>query len=102
MKVLLTGIEGYLGIRLGQALLSNNHDVTGLDTGFYATGNLYKDIKKNPPIMRKDVRNIVEDDLRGFDRSTLKYGVSVTDSCIGWQTTEEIIMTAYEKLKLVR
>lgn len=29
----------------------------------------------------------------------LKYGVSVTDACIGWEETEEIILTAYQKLK---
>ncbi|TWH44052.1 3-deoxy-D-arabinoheptulosonate-7-phosphate synthase [Dulcicalothrix desertica PCC 7102] len=28
----------------------------------------------------------------------LKYGVSVTDQCINWQETEEIILGAYEKL----
>lgn len=29
----------------------------------------------------------------------LKYGVSVTDACIGWEETEEIILAAYEKLQ---
>lgn len=28
----------------------------------------------------------------------LKYGVSVTDKCIGWEETEEMILAAYEKL----
>ena len=28
----------------------------------------------------------------------LKYGVSVTDKCIGWKETEKIILAAYEKL----
>jgi 3-deoxy-7-phosphoheptulonate synthase len=28
----------------------------------------------------------------------LKYGVSVTDKCIGWEETEKIILAAYEKL----
>ncbi|MBF2022524.1 MAG: 3-deoxy-7-phosphoheptulonate synthase [Hydrococcus sp. C42_A2020_068] len=28
----------------------------------------------------------------------LKYGVSVTDKCIGWEETEQIILAAYEKL----
>jgi 3-deoxy-7-phosphoheptulonate synthase len=32
-------------------------------------------------------------------KEQLKYGVSVTDCCIGWQETEEIILAAYEKLK---
>ncbi len=34
----------------------------------------------------------------GDDPARLKYGVSVTDACIGWDETEEIIMKAYEKL----
>lgn len=29
----------------------------------------------------------------------LKYGVSVTDKCISWEETEQIILAAYEKLK---
>ncbi|MBC1213607.1 3-deoxy-7-phosphoheptulonate synthase [Trichormus variabilis ARAD] len=31
-------------------------------------------------------------------REELKYGVSVTDPCIGWEQTEKIILAAYEKL----
>lgn len=30
----------------------------------------------------------------GTDRSTLQYGVSVTDGCIGWEMTEEILRDA--------
>jgi len=29
----------------------------------------------------------------------LKYGVSVTDKCIGWEETEKIILAAHERLK---
>jgi 3-deoxy-7-phosphoheptulonate synthase len=32
------------------------------------------------------------------DLSQLKYGVSVTDKCVDWQTTETLILTACEKL----
>jgi len=32
------------------------------------------------------------------DLSQLKYGVSVTDKCIGWEETEDIILLTYEKL----
>lgn len=32
-------------------------------------------------------------------KKDLKYGVSVTDKCISWQETEEIIMAAYKQLK---
>ncbi|AFY46276.1 3-deoxy-D-arabinoheptulosonate-7-phosphate synthase [Nostoc sp. PCC 7524] len=32
-------------------------------------------------------------------REELKYGVSVTDPCIGWEETEQVILAAYEQLK---
>jgi 3-deoxy-7-phosphoheptulonate synthase len=35
------------------------------------------------------------------DLSQLKYGVSITDACIDWKTTEYLLQLAYEKLKLV-
>jgi 3-deoxy-7-phosphoheptulonate synthase len=33
------------------------------------------------------------------DLSKLQYGVSVTDPCIGWETTEKLLRSAREKLK---
>ena len=33
------------------------------------------------------------------DRSKLKYGVSITDACINWVTTEEMILSAHQRLK---
>ena len=30
----------------------------------------------------------------GADPSTLEYGVSITDACVGWDKTEEIILWA--------
>jgi 3-deoxy-7-phosphoheptulonate synthase len=35
------------------------------------------------------------------DLSELKYGVSVTDACIDWKTTEDSLRTMNEKLKPV-
>ncbi|WLD14538.1 3-deoxy-7-phosphoheptulonate synthase [Planctellipticum variicoloris] len=32
------------------------------------------------------------------DLSQLKYGVSVTDGCIGWDETEQLVLSAYERL----
>lgn len=32
------------------------------------------------------------------DRSQLRYGVSVTDACVGWETTEQMLIEAYEAL----
>jgi 3-deoxy-7-phosphoheptulonate synthase len=33
------------------------------------------------------------------DLSSLKYGVSVTDACMGWETTESVLRYAHEQLK---
>ena len=33
----------------------------------------------------------------GADPTLLKYGVSITDACIGWEETEELLRWAYEK-----
>jgi 3-deoxy-7-phosphoheptulonate synthase len=32
------------------------------------------------------------------DLSQLRYGVSITDGCIGWEETEELLLSAYEEL----
>lgn len=36
------------------------------------------------------------------DLSQLRRGVSVTDACVGWQETEELLLTAAEKLRSAR
>lgn len=33
------------------------------------------------------------------DRSQLRYGVSITDPCVGWETTERMLRRAHEALK---
>jgi 3-deoxy-7-phosphoheptulonate synthase len=33
------------------------------------------------------------------DRSPLKYGISITDGCIGWETTEELLRRADQELR---
>ena len=33
------------------------------------------------------------------DISQLKYGVSITDACIDWATTEKILLSAHSRLK---
>jgi len=36
------------------------------------------------------------------DRSTLEYGVSITDPCIDWQTTESLLLKLHQSLQTVR
>ena len=40
----------------------------------------------------------IPNNLKGFDKTKLKYGLSITDACIDWKTTEKIILDAYEVL----
>lgn len=70
MKILLTGTEGYIGARLAPILMARRHEVVGLDTGFYKDGTLYIDtigMPQAPRTMYKDLRQVSESDLQGFD-----------------------------------
>jgi nucleoside-diphosphate-sugar epimerase len=67
MRVLLTGADGYIGLRMGHYLLERGHDVVGLDTGFHRVGWLYNSGERRPPMITKDTREIDEAELAGFD-----------------------------------
>jgi len=67
MKVLLTGAEGYIGVRMGHYLLERGHDVTGLDSGFHRVGWLYNTDEQRPKMFTKDTRHITIEDLQGYD-----------------------------------
>jgi nucleoside-diphosphate-sugar epimerase len=66
MRVLLTGIDGYLGTVMAPVLLARGHDVVGLDAGFYRDGLLY-DAPAQVPTITRDVRHVSVADLQGFD-----------------------------------
>jgi 3-deoxy-7-phosphoheptulonate synthase len=79
-------------------------------------GNSYKDHNLQPLVV-SDVTNQILNGNRSIvglmleshlfegnqpipkDLSQLKYGVSVTDKCISWDTTERILTEAYSRLK---
>jgi nucleoside-diphosphate-sugar epimerase len=67
MKIILTGCDGYLGSLLGPELLRKGHEVTGIDTGFYREGTLFRAGGCLPLTITKDLRQIGEEDLRGAD-----------------------------------
>ena len=67
MKVLVTGSEGYLGALLVPVLLEQGHDITGVDTGYYNSGCLYKANGHSATTLAKDIRQLTCDDLRGHD-----------------------------------
>src|SRR5512134_1476320 len=68
MNILITGVDGYIGTVLAAHLILRGHNVTGLDTGFYRDGWLYNDdALQRPPRVNKDLREITENDVKGFD-----------------------------------
>ncbi len=67
MRVLVTGVDGYIGAVLGARLLEREFDVVGVDCGFYRDGWLYNAPGPRPLTLTKDVRRITRKDLDGFD-----------------------------------
>ncbi len=66
MKVLVTGHAGYIGAVLVPMLLDSRHEVTGLDTEFFA-GCDFSVKKPDVPTVRKDLRGVTTADFKGFD-----------------------------------
>jgi len=66
VKVLVSGHNGYIGSVLTPMLASAGYDVVGLDTFFYEHCTYGPD-GSQPRAIRKDLRDVVKEDLRGFD-----------------------------------
>src|ERR1700745_1905182 len=68
MRVLVTGNLGYIGTVLTPMLVRAGHEVVGLDSDLYArcTFSHGGEICRVPTI-RKDTRDVIIDDLIGFD-----------------------------------
>jgi nucleoside-diphosphate-sugar epimerase len=67
MRVLVTGVDGYIGTVLGSRLSERGFDVVGTDCGFYRDAWLYNDSLPRPRTFTKDVRQIARKDVEGFD-----------------------------------
>jgi len=66
MKILLTGHKGYIGAVAGPVLVSEGHQVIGLDTDLFA-GCEFGELSTEIPEIQKDVRDLTKADLEGFD-----------------------------------
>jgi nucleoside-diphosphate-sugar epimerase len=66
MRVLVTGHCGYIGTVMVPMLLAEGHDVVGLDSDLYAASTFGEGMVDVPEI-RKDIRDIEEKDLEGFE-----------------------------------
>jgi len=70
MRLLVTGVEGYIGCLLAPLLQKRGHEVVGLDTGYYRGGWLFSDrhlVPGFPRFINRDIRNMEAEDLRGID-----------------------------------
>ena len=75
-------------------------------------GNSNKNYKNQPNVFKSIIPNIINRTVFGAmlesnlnegnqpltTKESMKYGVSITDSCINWKTTEEIILDLYNQL----
>ena len=66
MRVLVTGNLGYIGTILTPMLTAKGYEVVGLDVDLYRRCTFGKGLFEVPTIS-KDLRDIVIDDLKGFD-----------------------------------
>jgi nucleoside-diphosphate-sugar epimerase len=66
MKVLITGDTGYIGSTIVPLFLQQNFDVVGLDSDLFEQC-VFEVPNYKIPHIRKDLREVTVDDLRGFD-----------------------------------
>ena len=66
MRILVTGDKGYIGTVLVPMLISEGHDVVGLDSDLYQRCTFGDDLPKTKSI-RKDLREVEAKDVEGFD-----------------------------------
>ena len=67
MRVCVTGNDGYLGSLLAPELMKRGHDLSGLDTGFYKEGTLYRSGPMTALTLVKDLRHVEAKDLKGVE-----------------------------------
>ncbi|MGB6032655.1 MAG: SDR family oxidoreductase [Bacteroidota bacterium] len=66
MRVLLTGHKGYIGTVMVPMLHDAGHEVVGLDTDLYEASTFGEGMVSIPEL-KKDIRDVRLDDVRGFD-----------------------------------
>ena len=67
MRVLVTGNNGYIGTVLTEELIKNDYEVVGFDTDYFYDCNLIEPTYKITKHIKKDIRNISEEDLNNID-----------------------------------
>jgi nucleoside-diphosphate-sugar epimerase len=75
MRVLVTGHDGYIGTVLVPMFQEAGHEVVGLDSCLFEECVFGDDVERIPTL-RKDIRDIVPEDLKGFDAVIHLAGIS--------------------------
>jgi nucleoside-diphosphate-sugar epimerase len=76
MRVLLTGHDGYIGHVLLPMLLDHGHHVTGLDSFLYEDCGFAAEEVSPSAVVRRDIREVELEDLRGLDAVLHLAGIS--------------------------
>jgi nucleoside-diphosphate-sugar epimerase len=66
MKILLTGHHGYIGSVAAPLLKASGHELVGLDSDLFA-GCDFGEPAEEIPAIQKDMRDLVQDDIEGFE-----------------------------------
>lgn len=66
MRILVTGHKGYIGVVLTPMLAERGHEVVGLDTDLFSRCD-FGGVPPTVPEILKDIRDVEEADLDGFD-----------------------------------
>lgn len=92
MKALITGGAGYKGCLLAEELLKKNYRVTIMDNFMYGYDSVLGFVSnKNCSILKKDIRNLQQTDLKNYDIIFHLAGISGYPACEANPHSAEII-----------
>lgn len=82
-NILITGAGGYIGTMMVEHFLEAGHRVSGLDRFYFGVDRLGTEIQNNQrfTLVKKDIREITPEDLKGFDVVIDLAGLSNDPTC---------------------
>lgn len=81
--ILVTGSEGYIGTVMVELLLKKGYKVTGLDSCFFSEGNLNQSLRPNYNLIKKDIRDIVRNDLENKNFHAIIHLAALSNDPLG-------------------
>jgi nucleoside-diphosphate-sugar epimerase len=97
--IMVTGCSGYIGMVMTRFLQQHSYKVRGLDTDFYENCYLYSPESRPSDMIKKDIRDVGEEDLDGV--SAIIHLAALSNDPVGAlnpELTHEINCVASEKL----